>query len=174
MGSDLIFRKMTSDRSASPSRSSTRLFFARKWGSDPNFANLGFTLIEVLVVVAILGILAAIVVPRLMDRPDDAKRVAAKADVGALVQSLKLYRLDNGFYPSTDQGLGALVQRPNGNPAPANWKQGGYLDRLPKDPWGGDYQYLNPGVKSEIDVFSLGADRARGGEGNNADIGNWD
>ena len=132
----------------------------------------GFTLIEVLVVVAILGILAAIVVPRIMDRPDEAKRVAAKADVGALVQSLKLYRLDNGFYPSTDQGLLALVQRPTSNPQPTNWKP--YLDRLPKDPWGSDYQYLNPGVRSEIDVFSLGADRARGGEGNGADIGNWD
>jgi len=134
----------------------------------------GFTLIEVLVVVAILGILAAIVVPRIMDRPDEAKRVAAKADVAAIVQVLKLYRLDNGFYPTTDQGLAALVQRPTTNPAPANWKQGGYLDRLPKDPWGGDYQYLSPGVRGEIDVFSLGADRARGGEGNNADIGNWD
>ena len=134
----------------------------------------GFTLIEVLVVVAILGILAAIVVPRIMDRPDDAKRVAAKADVAALVQSLKLYRLDNGAYPTTEQGLVALVQRPTTMPVPANWKQGGYLERLPKDPWGGDYQYLNPGVKGEIDVFSLGADHARGGEGNAADIGNWD
>jgi len=134
----------------------------------------GFTLIEVLVVVAILGILAAIVVPRIMDRPDEAKRVAAKADIAAIVQVLKLYRLDNGFYPTTDQGLAALVQRPTTNPSPANWKQGGYLDRLPKDPWGGDYQYLSPGVRGEIDVFSLGADRARGGEGNNADIGNWD
>jgi len=133
-----------------------------------------FTLIEVLVVVAILGILAAIVVPRVMDRPDQAKQVAAKADVGAIVQALKLYRLDNGFYPSTDQGLGALSQRPTTNPVPGNWKQGGYLERLPKDPWGGDYQYLNPGVKSEIDVFSLGADHARGGDGNAADIGNWD
>ena len=133
-----------------------------------------FTLIEVLVVVAILAILAAIVVPRLMDRPDEAKRVAAKADVGAIVQALKLYRLDNGFYPSTDQGLMALVQRPTTNPVPPNWKQGGYLDKLPKDPWGRDYQYLNPGVRGEIDVFSLGADGARGGEGNNADIGNWD
>ena len=133
-----------------------------------------FTLIEVLVVVAILGILAAIVVPRIMDRPDEAKRVAARADVAAIVQSLKLYRLDNGFYPATDQGLAALVQKPASSPVPGNWKQGGYLERLPKDPWGGDYQYLSPGVKSEIDVFSLGADRARGGEGSGADIGNWD
>jgi general secretion pathway protein G len=134
----------------------------------------GFTLIEVLVVVAILGILAAIVVPRIMDRPDEAKRVAAQADVRAIAQSLKLYRLDNGFYPSTDQGLGALVQRPTTQPVPGNWKQGGYLERLPKDPWGGDYQYLSPGVKGEIDVFSLGADRARGGEGSAADVGNWE
>jgi general secretion pathway protein G len=135
---------------------------------------LGFTLIEVLVVVAILAILAAIVVPRIMDRPDEAKRVAAKADIGAIVQALKLYRLDNGGYPTTDQGLAALVQKPTTNPVPGNWKQGGYLERLPKDPWGSDYQFLSPGVKGEIDVFSLGADRARGGEGNAADIGNWD
>jgi len=135
---------------------------------------LGFTLIEVLVVVAILAILAAIVVPRIMDRPDEAKRVAAKADIGAIVQALKLYRLDNGGYPTTDQGLAALVQKPTTNPVPGNWKQGGYLERLPKDPWGGDYQFLSPGVKGEIDVFSLGADRAQGGEGNAADIGNWD
>ena len=133
-----------------------------------------FTLIEILVVVAILAILAAIVVPRVMDRPDEARKVAAKADVAAIVQALKLYRLDNGFYPSTDQGLAALVQKPASAPVPGNWKQGGYLERLPKDPWGGDYQYLSPGVKSEIDVFSLGADRARGGEGSGADIGNWD
>ncbi len=131
-----------------------------------------FTLIEVLVVVAILGILAAIVVPRIMDRPDEAKRVAAKADIGAIVQALKLYRLDNGNYPTTDQGLGALVQRPTTTPVPGNWKP--YLEHLPKDPWGSDYQYLSPGVKGEIDVFSLGSDRARGGEGNAADIGNWD
>jgi general secretion pathway protein G len=134
----------------------------------------GFTLIEVLVVVAILAILAAIVVPRIMDRPDEAKRVAARADIGAIVQALKLYRLDNGGYPTTDQGLAALVQKPTTNPVPGNWKQGGYLERLPKDPWGSDYQFLSPGVKGEIDVFSLGADRARGGEGNAADIGNWD
>jgi general secretion pathway protein G len=134
----------------------------------------GFTLLEVLVVVAILAILAAIVVPRIMDRPDEARRVAAKADTAAIVQALKLYRLDNGNYPQTDQGLAALVQKPTTNPVPSNWKQGGYLDKLPKDPWGRDYQYLNPGVRGEIDVFSLGADGARGGEGSNADIGNWD
>lgn len=138
----------------------------------PRLRAVGFTLIEVLVVVAILGILAAIIVPRVMDRPDETRRVAARADIGAIVQALKLYRLDNGTYPSTDQGLGALAQRPATNPVPANWKA--YLDRLPKDPWGNDYQYLSPGVKGEIDVFSFGADRARGGEGNNADIGNWD
>jgi general secretion pathway protein G len=135
---------------------------------------VGFTLIEVLVVVMILGILAALVVPRIMDRPDEARRVAAKADINGIVQALKLYRLDNGFYPSTEQGLGALTSKPTTQPLPGNWKQGGYLERLPKDPWGGDYQYLAPGVRGEIDVFSLGADRARGGEGNAADIGNWD
>ncbi|NJD87124.1 MAG: type II secretion system protein GspG, partial [Betaproteobacteria bacterium] len=128
-----------------------------------------FTLIEILVVVAILGILAAIIVPRVMDRPDEAKRVAARADVAAIVQALKLYRLDNGFYPATDQGLAALVQKPASAPVPNNWKQGGYLERLPRDPWGSDYQYLNPGVKGEIDVFSLGADRTRGGDGSGAD-----
>ena len=145
----------------------------RKVVPDTTFRS-GFTLIEVLVVVAILGILAAIVVPRIMDRPDEAKRVAAKADIGAIVQALKLYRLDNGGYPTTDQGLVALVQKPTTNPVPGNWKQGGYLERMPKDPWGSDYQYLSPGVKGEIDVFSLGADRARGGEGSAADVGNWD
>ena len=145
---------------------------ARKNVPDTVFAVFGFTLIEVLVVVAILGILAAIVVPRIMDRPDEARRVAAKADINAIVGTLKIYRLDNGNYPTTEQGLMALVQKPTTNPVPANWKP--YLDHLQKDPWGGDYQYLNPGVRGEIDVFSLGADHARGGEGNAADIGNWD
>jgi general secretion pathway protein G len=135
-------------------------------------AQRAFTLIEVLVVVAILGILAAVVVPRIMDRPDEARRVAAKQDIGTLVNQLKVYRLDNGNYPTTEQGLVALVQKPTTNPVPPNWKQ--YLDRVPKDPWGGDYQYLYPGVRGEIDVFSLGSDHARGGEGNAADIGNWD
>jgi general secretion pathway protein G len=157
---------------ASPSAISHRINGLRSAKMVSDTKSGGFTLIEVLVVVAILGILAAIIVPRVMDRPDEARRTAAKADVQGIVQALKLYRLDNGFYPSTDQGLGALVQRPATNPVPGNWKK--YLEQLPKDPWGSDYQYLNPGVKSEIDVFSLGADRARGGEGNDADLGNWD
>ena len=134
---------------------------------------LGFTLIEVLVVVAILAILAAIVVPRIMDRPDEAKRVAAKADIGAIVQSLKLYRLDNKRYPTTEQGLQALITRPTIPPLPDNWKGGGYIERLPVDPWSKPYQYLNPGLHGEIDIYSFGADSAPGGEGLDADIGNW-
>lgn len=133
----------------------------------------GFTLIEVMIVVVILGILAAVVIPRILDRPDQARVTAAKADIAVIMQQLKLYRLDNTFYPSTDQGLTALTIKPTSNPAPANWKQGGYLERLPNDPWGRPYQYLNPGVKGEIDVFSLGADGQAGGEGSNADIGSW-
>lgn len=134
----------------------------------------GFTLIEILVVVVILGILAALVVPRIMERPDEARVIAAKSDIRAIISALKLYRLDNSVYPSTDQGLEALVVRPDTGVIPRNWKQGGYLDRVPKDPWGAPYQYLNPGVNGEIDVFSLGADGAPGGEGINADIGSWE
>lgn len=133
----------------------------------------GFTLIEVLVVVVILGILAGLIVPRIMDRPDQARVVAAQNDINAIMNALKLYRLDNGTYPSPDQGLAALVTRPETGDAPRNWKSGGYLDRVPKDPWGNDYQYLNPGIHGEIDVVSLGADRQAGGEGYNADIGSW-
>ena len=133
----------------------------------------GFTLIEILVVIVILGILAALIVPRVMDRPDQARAVAAKADIAAIMQGLKLYRLDNGSYPSSDQGLQALVKKPERGEIPRNWKSGGYLERLPKDPWESDYQYLNPGIRGEVDVFSLGADRQPGGEGYNADIGSW-
>lgn len=118
----------------------------------------GFTLIEIMVVVVILGILAGIVVPRIMDRPDDARISKARSDIRAIESALNLYRLDNNVYPSTDQGLEALVERPTGNPEPRNWREGGYLDRLPKDPWGNDYQYLNPGEHSDIDIFSYGAD----------------
>ncbi len=134
----------------------------------------GFTLIEVMVVVVILGILAALVVPKIMSRPDEARAVAAKQDIGSILQALKLYKLDNMRYPTTDQGLAALVQMPSTQPAPTNWKAGGYLEKLPKDPWGRPYQYLSPGVKGEIDVFSYGADGQAGGTGADADIGSWD
>lgn len=133
----------------------------------------GFTLIEVMVVVVILGILAAIVVPRIMSRPDEARIAKAKQDIRTLESALNLYKLDNYVYPSTEQGLEALVQKPTGEPVPRNWKEGGYIDRLPKDPWGNPYQYLNPGVHGAIDIYSLGADGRPGGEGIDADIGNW-
>jgi general secretion pathway protein G len=133
----------------------------------------GFTLIEIMVVIAILGILAALIVPKIMSRPDEARRVAAKADIGSIMQSLNLYRLDNGRYPTQEQGLRALVEKPTTEPIPNNWKGGGYMDRVPVDPWGKEYQYLNPGVHGEVDVFSYGADSKPGGEGNDADIGSW-
>jgi len=133
----------------------------------------GFTLIEILVVIVILGILAALIVPRVMDRPDQARVTAARADIAAIIGALKLYKLDNGTYPSPEQGLEALVKMPERGEIPRNWKSGGYLERLPADPWGSDYQYLNPGIRGEVDVLSLGADRRPGGEGYDADIGSW-
>ena len=133
----------------------------------------GFTLLEVMVVVVILGILAALVVPKIISRPDEARAIAAKQDIASLMQALKLYRLDNQRYPTTEQGLQALVARPTTAPIATNWKAGGYVERLPKDPWGGPYQYLNPGLYGEIDIFSFGANGAPGGEGNDADIGSW-
>ena len=133
----------------------------------------GFTLLEVMVVMVIIGILAALIVPNVMGRLDDAKIVAAKSDIAGLAQALKLYRLDNGRYPSSEQGLQALVVKPSTEPLPQNWKTNGYLDKLPKDPWGHDYKYLQPGEHGEIDVFSQGADGAPGGEALDADIGNW-
>ncbi|SMB25923.1 pseudopilin, cryptic, general secretion pathway [Sterolibacterium denitrificans] len=133
----------------------------------------GFTLIEIMVVVVILGILAALVVPKIMSRPDEARAVAARQDIASLVGALKLYRLDNKRYPATEQGLQALVSRPEAGPAADNWNPGGYVEKLPLDPWGHPYQYLNPGLRGEIDVFSFGADNAPGGTGLDADIGNW-
>ena len=125
-------------------------------------------------VIVILGILAALVVPRIIERPDEARAVAARADIASIMQALKLYRLDNQRYPSTEQGLAALVSTPLQAPVPPNWKPNGYLERLPKDPWGKPYQYLSPGLRGEVDVFSFGADGQPGGSGIDADIGSWD
>ncbi|MCF5720138.1 type II secretion system major pseudopilin GspG [Pseudomonas syringae] len=136
----------------------------------------GFTLIEIMVVVVIIGVLGAIVVPQFMSRPDQAKVTAAKTEVQAIATSLEMYRLDNAYYPSTQQGLEALVQRPGGTPAARNWNPQGYLKSLPVDPWGTPYQYLNPGVRAAnggYDLYSLGSDGVSGGEGHAADIGNW-
>ncbi len=138
----------------------------------PRYAE-GFTLIELMVVLVILGVLAALIVPKIMDRPDQARVLAAKQDIATISQALKLYRLDNTRYPSTEQGLQALVVKPQIEPIPNNWKSGGYVEKLPKDPWGQPYQYLQPGRNGEFDVYSLGADGQPGGEGNDADIGNW-
>ncbi len=131
----------------------------------------GFTLIEVMVVIVILGVLAALVVPKVMSRPDEARVVAAKQDISAIMQALKLYKLDNRRYPSAEQGLQALVTKPAAAPVPDNWKS--YLDKLPVDPWGKPYQYVTPGLKGEVDVMSFGADGISGGEGFDADIGSW-
>ncbi len=134
----------------------------------------GFTLIEIMVVVAIMGILAAIIVPRVMDRPDTARITKAKQDIRALESALNLYKLDNYHYPSTEQGLEALVKKPTGDPPAPHWKAGGYINRLPIDPWGHEYHYLNPGTHGPIDIYTLGADNQPGGTGINATIGNWD
>lgn len=131
----------------------------------------GFTLIELMVVLVIIGVLGALIVPNLLDRADDARHTAARTDITNLMQALKLYRLDNQRYPTTEQGLRALVERPTSGPQPNNWKP--YVEKLPNDPWGHPYQYLNPGIRGEVDVMSLGADGQPGGEGKDADIGSW-
>jgi general secretion pathway protein G len=131
----------------------------------------GFTLIELMVVLVIIGVLAALIVPNVLDRADDARVTAARTDVNNLMQALKLYKLDNQRYPSGEQGLESLVRKPTVSPLPPNWKA--YLDKLPADPWGRPYQFINPGVQGEIDVFSFGADGQPGGEGKNADVGSW-
>lgn len=136
----------------------------------------GFSFIELMVVVVILGILAGMIVPRYMGRTDEAKAVKAKVDIAAIETSLKMYRLDNGTYPSTEQGLLALIEKPSTEPAAPKWNENGYLDKktLPKDPWGRDYLYLSPGVHEDFDIISYGADGASGGEGKNADINSWE
>jgi general secretion pathway protein G len=132
----------------------------------------GFTLIELMVVLVIIGVLAALIVPNVLNRADDARATAARTDVNNLMQALKLYRLDNQQYPSAEQGLAALVTKPTVGAIPTNWKL--YVDKLPNDPWGRPYQYMNPGLKGEVDVLSFGADGQAGGEGKNADIGSWE
>jgi general secretion pathway protein G len=131
----------------------------------------GFTLIELIVVLAILGMLAALIVPNVLESLDGAKADTARMDVGTLMGALKRYKIDNQRFPTAEQGLQALVTRPTAAPAPVNWKP--YLEKLPNDPWGNPYQYLNPGIKGEVDVMSFGADGQSGGEGKNADIGSW-
>ncbi len=133
----------------------------------------GFTLIEVMVVVLILGILAAVIVPNVVGRAHDARVAAAKQDVATLSQALAMYRLDNGRLPTAAQGLKALVEKPTLEPIPPNWRSGGYIPRLPADPWGAPYQYASPGLRGEFDVWSMGADGKTGGEGEAADIGTW-
>ena len=134
-------------------------------------AERGFTLSELMVVVVISGVLAALIVPNVLDRADDARVTAARTDVNSLMQALKLYKLDNQRFPSAEQGLEALVRKPSAGVVPPNWRP--YMEKLPTDPWGRPYQYVNPGVKGEIDVFSYGADGQPGGEGKDAEIGSW-
>jgi general secretion pathway protein G len=136
----------------------------------------GFTLIELMVVIVILGILAGLIIPRIMGRPDEARRAKARMQIESLETALKLYKLDNGSYPITEQGLQALVEQPSIAPAAKNWRQGGYLEKnkVPKDPWGNDFVYISPGTHGEFDLSSLGADGEPGGEGKNKDINSWE
>jgi len=140
----------------------------------PTSKQQGFTLIEIIVVVVIIGILATFVAPKFLGRTDDARITKAKSDILALESALDVYKLDNYNYPTTDQGLEALIAPPTSDPIPNNWKKGGYIKKLQKDPWQRDYLYLSPGEHAEVDIYSLGADGVEGGEGANADIGNWD
>ncbi|MCF3596466.1 type II secretion system major pseudopilin GspG [Rhodobacteraceae bacterium LMO-12] len=147
------------------------MVFAARPSQDTRDA--GFSLLELMVVVVILSILALVIVPRVIDRPDQARAARAQSDIAAISSAIKLYRLDNFRYPTTEQGLAALVNKPTTDPVPKNWATGGYMERLPIDPWGQPYQYLLPGVHGEFDVFSYGADGVSGGSGANADIGSW-
>lgn len=154
-----------------PTMTHTRTAEAVSTARRPGLGRRGFTLIELLVVLVIIGVLGALIVPNLFSSLDDARNTAAKTDINTLMQALKRYRLDNQRYPSTEQGLQALVAKPTAGAVPPNWKP--YLDKLPADPWGRSYQFLNPGVRGDIDVFSFGADGQAGGEGKDADIGSW-
>ena len=141
-----------------------------------NGNDMGFTLIELMVVIVILGILAGLIIPRIMGRPEEAKQLKAKMQIEALETALKLYKLDNGAYPDTEQGLQALIEKPETGNIPKKWKDGGYLDKgkLPKDPWGNEFVYLSPGINGEYDLISYGADGVQDGDGKNLDINSWD
>ena len=136
----------------------------------------GFTLIELMVVIVILGVLAGLIIPRIMGRPEEARRMKARVQIESIETALKLYKLDNGSYPSTEQGLQALVEAPTIGQLPRAWREGGYLekDRVPRDPWESEYVYLSPGVHGDFDISSYGADGEPGGEGNDKDINNWE
>ena len=149
----------------------SKIYFGCFRANSARLVVRGFTLIELMVVLVIIGVLAALIVPNVLDRADDARAAAARTDVNNLMQALKLYKLDNQRYPTAAQGLQALLTKPTTGPVPPNWKP--YVDKLPGDPWGRPYQYLNPGLKGEIDVLSFGADGQAGGEGKNADVGSW-
>ncbi|MCG6910809.1 MAG: type II secretion system major pseudopilin GspG [Deltaproteobacteria bacterium] len=139
-------------------------------------SNLGFTLIELMVVIVILGILAGLIVPRIMGRPEEARQMKAKMTIESLETSLRLYKLDNGSYPTTEQGLQALIEKPDTGNIPKRWREGGYLEkgRVPKDPWDNEFVYLSPGVNGDFDIVSYGADGVAGGEGKDKDISNWE
>jgi len=136
----------------------------------------GFTLIELMVVIVILGILAGLIVPRIMGRPEEAKQLKAKMTIESLETSLRLYKLDSGSYPSTEQGLQALIEKPDTGSVPKNWREGGYLEkgRVPNDPWDNEFVYLSPGVNGEYDIISYGSDGVPGGEGKDKDINSWE
>ncbi|MEM8848454.1 MAG: type II secretion system major pseudopilin GspG [Pseudomonadota bacterium] len=157
MPATLVTRSVRLDRDAAVSR-----------------RDAGFSLLELMVVVVILSIIALAIVPRVIDRPDQARVARAQSDIAAVSSALELYRLDNLRYPTTEQGLAALVTPPVTDPVPANYAANGYIDRLPRDPWGQPYQYLSPGVHGSYDVFTYGADGAAGGTGSDADLGSWD
>lgn len=134
----------------------------------------GFTLIEIMVVIVILGLLAALVVPKLVGRTEEAKKTQARVQIKSLQQALELFKLDNGFYPTTEQGLDALVRQPEGGRVPKNYRRGGYIERVPKDPWNNPYVYASPGQRGDFEISSYGADGVQGGEGEDADINSWD
>ncbi len=146
----------------------------RKKETDRLRNRAGFTLIEIMVVIVILGLLAALVVPKLIGRTEEAKKTQTRVQIKSLQQALELFKLDNGFYPTTDQGLDALVRSPEAGRTPKNYRKGGYIDRVPKDPWGNPYVYVSPGQHGDFDISSYGADGVQGGEGEDADINSWD